>query len=39
MNFEHMPELTWTFGYPGALALMALACVGLYRYFHKVGWL
>jgi magnesium transporter len=39
MNFEHMPELNWTFGYPAALALMALVCLGLYRYFHKVGWL
>jgi magnesium transporter len=39
MNFEHMPELGWRFGYPGALALMALICLGLYRYFHKVGWL
>jgi magnesium transporter len=39
MNFERMPELTWTIGYPGALVLMALVCVGLYTYFHKVGWL
>jgi magnesium transporter len=39
MNFEHMPELSWTFGYPAALALMALICLALYRYFHKVGWL
>jgi magnesium transporter len=39
MNFEHMPELTWRFGYPAALGLMALVCVALYRYFHKVGWL
>jgi magnesium transporter len=39
MNFEHMPELTWRFGYPAALGLMGLICLGLYRYFHKVGWL
>lgn len=39
MNFEHIPELTWRLGYPAALALMALVCFGLYRYFHKVGWL
>jgi magnesium transporter len=39
MNFEHMPELGWTVGYPGALMLMALVCLTLYRYFHKVGWL
>jgi magnesium transporter len=39
MNFEHMPELDWRLGYPGALALMGLVCLSLYRYFHKVGWL
>jgi magnesium transporter len=39
MNFEHMPELTWRLGYPAAVGLMALVCFGLYRYFHKVGWL
>jgi magnesium transporter len=39
MNFEHMPELGWRVGYPGALALMAGVCLTLYRYFHKVGWL
>jgi magnesium transporter len=39
MNFDHMPELSWRLGYPAALGLMALVCLGLYRYFHKVGWL
>jgi magnesium transporter len=39
MNFDDMPELTWNFGYPAALALMAGLCLALYRYFHKVGWL
>jgi magnesium transporter len=39
MNFEHMPELDWMLGYPAALGLMALVCLTLYRYFHKVGWL
>jgi magnesium transporter len=39
MNFEHMPELGWTFGYPLVLAVMATICFGLYRYFKKVGWL
>jgi magnesium transporter len=39
MNFEHMPELTWEFGYPLVLAVMALICFGLFRYFKKVGWL
>ncbi|MEA2361724.1 MAG: magnesium transporter [Thermoleophilaceae bacterium] len=39
MNFEHMPELTWEFGYPAVLAAMAFICFMLYRYFKKVGWL
>jgi magnesium transporter len=39
MNFEHMPELTWTFGYPLVLAVIALACVALYWRFRKTGWL
>jgi magnesium transporter len=39
MNFEHMPELTWTFGYPLALLAMLVACVLLYRQFRRAGWL
>jgi len=39
MNFEHMPELGWTFGYPAVLLVMATICFVLYRYFKKVGWL
>jgi magnesium transporter len=39
MNFEHMPELGWTVGYPLALAVMALVCIALYRNFKRAGWL
>jgi magnesium transporter len=39
MNFDHMPELHWRFGYPLALALMAGACLVLYRMFKRSGWL
>ncbi|MFD7027880.1 magnesium and cobalt transport protein CorA [Streptomyces sp. NPDC059917] len=39
MNFEHMPELGWTFGYPLALTLMAGASAALHRAFHRNGWL
>jgi magnesium transporter len=39
MNFEYMPELTWTFGYPLALSAMAVACIVLYRAFRRNGWL
>jgi magnesium transporter len=39
MNFEHMPELEWTFGYPLVVAVMAAICLMLFRYFKRVGWL
>lgn len=39
MNFQHMPELDWTWGYPGALGLMLVVCSGLYFSFKKSGWL
>jgi magnesium transporter len=39
MNFDHMPELRWTFGYPVVLAVMAGICLALYRYFRRIGWL
>jgi magnesium transporter len=39
MNFEHMPELGWTLGYPFALGLMALITVVGFRYFKGKDWL
>ncbi|MEV6687146.1 magnesium and cobalt transport protein CorA [Streptomyces sp. NPDC051130] len=39
MNFETMPELKWTAGYPFAIFLMALVCVSLYLIFKKRDWL
>ena len=39
MNFEHMPELKSTLGYPLVLALMLTICLALYRYFRRAGWL
>lgn len=39
MNFKHMPELDWVYGYPMALALMALCAIVPYLYFRKKGWL
>ncbi|HWK38624.1 MAG TPA: CorA family divalent cation transporter, partial [Hyphomicrobium sp.] len=38
MNFKHMPELEWTFGYPWALGLMVLAAIGPLIYFRRKGW-
>lgn len=39
MNFQAMPELHWGFGYPFALALMAVVAVALYAVFKRHGWL
>ena len=39
MNFENMPELKWHYGYYIVVAIMAAACLGLYRAFRKSGWL
>jgi magnesium transporter len=39
MNFAHMPELGWTYGYPTALVLMAVAAVVPYLWFKREGWL
>ena len=39
MNFDNMPELQWNYGYPLALALMALICVTLYTVFKRRNWL
>jgi magnesium transporter len=34
-----MPELQWLFGYPFALLLMVLVCVGLFWMFRRRNWL
>jgi magnesium transporter len=39
MNFEHMPELGWRYGYFIVLALTGTICYLLYRRFKRVGWL
>jgi len=39
MNFDHMPELRWRYGYPAVLAVMVVACVLLYRAFRRNDWL
>jgi magnesium transporter len=39
MNFDHMPELGWTFGYPLVLAAIVAACSWLYYKFKKASWL
>jgi magnesium transporter len=39
MNFRNIPELNWEFGYPFALALMALTSITLWLIFRARGWL
>lgn len=39
MNFQHMPELEWKYGYPLALLVIAVTCGGLYYRFRRSGWL
>jgi len=39
MNFDHMPELHWLYGYPMALILMALSSLVVFIISKRAGWL
>jgi magnesium transporter len=39
MNFEHMPELEWAWGYPMALGVIATSAGLLFWRFRRTGWL
>jgi magnesium transporter len=39
MNFEHMPELTWRWGYPLILGVMGLVALGMLAGFRRRKWL
>ena len=39
MNFRHMPELGWRYGYGWAVGLMVMSATGLWLYFKRKGWL
>jgi len=39
MNFEHMPELHWQYGYPVVVGITAVACLVLYRRLKRADWL
>ena len=39
MNFKHIPELDWFYGYPIALGLMVISAVLPWLYFKRKGWL
>ena len=38
MNFQHMPELAWTYGYPYGLAMIALSAIAPLVWFKWKGW-
>ncbi|MFF1907141.1 magnesium and cobalt transport protein CorA [Kitasatospora sp. NPDC058218] len=39
MNFDHMPELHWTYGYPAVVLVVATVCVFIFRAFRRNDWL
>ena len=39
MNFERMPELQWSYGYPMAIGMMAATAALMYGIFKRKGWL
>ncbi|MFJ3227482.1 magnesium and cobalt transport protein CorA [Streptomyces sp. NPDC086783] len=39
MNFDHMPELHWRYGYELIIGVISVACLALYRGFRRNGWL
>jgi magnesium transporter len=39
MNFTHMPELDWRYGYPSVTLLMLAGSTVLYRLLRRAGWL
>jgi magnesium transporter len=39
MNFDHMPELHWRFGYPLALLVMMFCVAALVAFFRRIDWL
>ncbi|PKH10216.1 MULTISPECIES: magnesium/cobalt transporter CorA [Planomicrobium] len=38
MNFEHMPELTWQYGYFLTLVVMVVLAVAMFGWFRRLGW-
>ncbi|MEU3557677.1 magnesium and cobalt transport protein CorA [Streptomyces fragilis] len=39
MNFEHMPELGWKYGYPVVMGFTVIVCLGIHRSLKRNGWL
>ncbi|GAA2583733.1 magnesium and cobalt transport protein CorA [Streptomyces roseoviolaceus] len=39
MNFDHMPELHWRYGYPVIMGITVIICLGIHRTLKRNGWL
>jgi magnesium transporter len=39
MNFQHMPEISWEYGYYFALGMMGICMLVLYLFFKRRNWL
>ncbi|BAG19197.1 magnesium and cobalt transport protein CorA [Streptomyces griseus] len=39
MNFDHMPELQWKYGYPLVLGVIGVVCFSIHRILKRNGWL
>jgi magnesium transporter len=39
MNFSHMPELGWRYGYPSVMLLILVGAAVLHRLLRRAGWL
>ncbi|MFJ7148584.1 magnesium and cobalt transport protein CorA [Streptomyces sp. NPDC100445] len=39
MNFDHMPELHWKYGYPAIMGVTVVLCLGIHRTLKRNGWL
>ncbi|MER6716813.1 MULTISPECIES: magnesium and cobalt transport protein CorA [unclassified Streptomyces] len=39
MNFDHMPELHWRYGYPAIMGVTVVICLGIHRTLKRNGWL
>lgn len=39
MNFQHMPELDWVFGYPMVITIIVVISIAMFLVFRKRGWL
>lgn len=39
MNFKHMPELEWEYGYPAVVGITIVFCLLLHRRLKRAGWL